>query len=159
MASKTRSDPILEAIFNSGLVNHAREEIKRIRGQLEEFGHVEDVNVFYWFQNRKARVKRKRQLQNAEEFESRAAKFARPLCSYSSSLTSTTSTSTSVQSQPVTIVNQAPSSSAGPVISSFARHHCNQQVNQKMSTTQYSNIQPIGAGGATESRGILNEGT
>ena len=163
--AKTRWHPkpdqiqILEAIVNSGMVNPPREEIKRIRGQLEEFGHVEDVNVFYWFQNRKARVKRKRQLQNAEESESRAAKCARPLSSSSSSLTSTTSTSTSVQSQPVTIVNQAPSSSAGQVISSFAGHHCNQQVNQKMSTTQYSNIQPIGAGGATESRGISNEGT
>ena len=64
--AKTRWHPkpdqiqILEAIVNSGMVNPPSEEIKRIRGQLEEFGHVEDANVFYWFQNRKARVKRKR---------------------------------------------------------------------------------------------------
>ncbi|XP_072959448.1 WUSCHEL-related homeobox 9-like isoform X2 [Typha angustifolia] len=42
---------ILEAIFNSGMVNPSRDEIRRIRAQLQEYGHVGDANVFYWFQN------------------------------------------------------------------------------------------------------------
>lgn len=52
---------ILEAIFNSGTVNPPRDEIRRIRAQLQEFGQVGDANVFYWFQNRKSRSKHKQQ--------------------------------------------------------------------------------------------------
>ncbi|KAL6845321.1 hypothetical protein ACP4OV_024816 [Aristida adscensionis] len=48
---------ILEAIFNSGMVNPPREEIPRIRMRLQEYGPVGDANVFYWFQNRKSRSK------------------------------------------------------------------------------------------------------
>ncbi|TVU35610.1 hypothetical protein EJB05_17509, partial [Eragrostis curvula] len=50
---------ILEAIFNAGMVNPPRDEIPRIRMRLQEYGPVGDANVFYWFQNRKARSKNK----------------------------------------------------------------------------------------------------
>ncbi|KAK8959199.1 WUSCHEL-related homeobox 8 [Platanthera guangdongensis] len=50
---------ILEAIFNSGMVNPPRDEIRRIRTQLQVYGQVGDANVFYWFQNRKSRSKHK----------------------------------------------------------------------------------------------------
>ncbi|KAF8726704.1 hypothetical protein HU200_019172 [Digitaria exilis] len=50
---------ILEGIFNSGVVNPPRDEIRRIRLQLQEYGPVADANVFYWFQNRKSRTKHK----------------------------------------------------------------------------------------------------
>ncbi|KAK8949257.1 WUSCHEL-related homeobox 8 [Platanthera zijinensis] len=50
---------ILEAIFNSGTVNPPRDEIRRIRTQLQVYGQVGDANVFYWFQNRKSRSKHK----------------------------------------------------------------------------------------------------
>ncbi|CAO2204306.1 unnamed protein product [Urochloa humidicola] len=50
---------ILEAIFNSGMVNPPRDEIPRIRMRLQEYGQVGDANVFYWFQNRKSRSKNK----------------------------------------------------------------------------------------------------
>ncbi|KAF8716198.1 hypothetical protein HU200_026475 [Digitaria exilis] len=50
---------ILEGIFNSGMVNPPRDEIRRIRLQLQEHGPVADANVFYWFQNRKSRTKHK----------------------------------------------------------------------------------------------------
>ncbi|KAL6609381.1 hypothetical protein ACP70R_039350 [Stipagrostis hirtigluma subsp. patula] len=46
---------ILEGIFNAGMVNPPRDEIRRIRVQLQEYGPVADANVFYWFQNRKSR--------------------------------------------------------------------------------------------------------
>ncbi|XVF25720.1 hypothetical protein REPUB_Repub13aG0238100 [Reevesia pubescens] len=59
---------ILEAIFNSGMVNPPRDEIRKIRAQLQEYGQVGDANVFYWFQNRKSRSKHKlRNLQNSKE--------------------------------------------------------------------------------------------
>lgn len=58
---------ILEAIFNSGMVNPPRDEIRKIRMQLQEYGQVGDANVFYWFQNRKSRTKHKlRHLQNSK---------------------------------------------------------------------------------------------
>ncbi|KAL2475302.1 WUSCHEL-related homeobox 8 [Abeliophyllum distichum] len=58
---------ILEAIFNSGMINPSRDEIRNIRVQLQEYGQVGDANVFYWFQNRKSRSKQKqRQLQNTK---------------------------------------------------------------------------------------------
>lgn len=58
---------ILEAIFNSGMVNPPRDEIRKIRAQLQEYGQVGDANVFYWFQNRKSRSKHKlRQLQSSK---------------------------------------------------------------------------------------------
>ncbi|OIW13708.1 hypothetical protein TanjilG_08050 [Lupinus angustifolius] len=59
---------ILETIFNSGMVNPPRDEIRKIRAQLQEYGQVGDANVFYWFQNRKSRSKHKlrQQLQNSK---------------------------------------------------------------------------------------------
>ncbi|KAK4259708.1 hypothetical protein QN277_006014 [Acacia crassicarpa] len=59
---------ILEGIFNSGMVNPPRDEIRKIRAQLQEYGQVGDANVFYWFQNRKSRSKHKlRNLQNSNK--------------------------------------------------------------------------------------------
>ncbi|KAJ1394009.1 Homeobox-like domain superfamily [Sesbania bispinosa] len=61
---------ILEAIFNSGMVNPPRDEIRKIRAQLQEYGQVGDANVFYWFQNRKSRSKHKlRHLQNSKNVQ------------------------------------------------------------------------------------------
>ncbi|KAL2467303.1 Homeobox domain-containing protein [Abeliophyllum distichum] len=58
---------ILEAIFNSGMVNPPRDEIRKIRAQLQQYGQVGDANVFYWFQNRKSRSKQKnRQLRHTK---------------------------------------------------------------------------------------------
>ncbi|XP_057537461.1 WUSCHEL-related homeobox 9-like isoform X2 [Amaranthus tricolor] len=57
---------ILEAIFNSGMVNPPRDEIRRIRAQLLEYGQVGDANVFYWFQNRKSRSKHKQRTLQAK---------------------------------------------------------------------------------------------
>ena len=146
---------ILEAIFNSGVVNPPREEIKRIRAQLQEFGQVGDVNVFYWFQNRKSRVKRKRHVQDAQKSKP-DPKGAKTTSSTAS--TSTTSTSTSVQSKPITIGNQPASSSTVPV-SSLPWNYYEMQVNQEMRNTQCSNMQALGRVGTMGSSEILNGGT
>ncbi|KAG5619721.1 hypothetical protein H5410_004939 [Solanum commersonii] len=50
---------ILESIFNSGVVNPPKHETVRIRKILEQFGTLGDANVFYWFQNRRSRSRRR----------------------------------------------------------------------------------------------------
>lgn len=64
---------ILEAIFNSGMVNPPRDEIRKIRAQLQEYGQVGDANVFYWFQNRKSRSKHKQRLLQSSRSQPRSA--------------------------------------------------------------------------------------
>ncbi|KAK1608717.1 hypothetical protein QYE76_032390 [Lolium multiflorum] len=65
-APKPEQILILESIFNSGMVNPAKDETARIRRLLERFGTVRDANVFYWFQNRRSRSRRRaRQLQQS----------------------------------------------------------------------------------------------
>ncbi|KAM0930877.1 hypothetical protein ACQ4PT_000607 [Festuca glaucescens] len=67
---------ILEALFNSGMVNPPRDEIPRIRMRLQEYGQVGDANVFYWFQNRKSRSKNK--LRNAAAARAAPARSCAP---------------------------------------------------------------------------------
>jgi hypothetical protein len=50
---------ILESIFHAGTTTPSREMIVDIAAQLRRFGSIAEANVFYWFQNRKARAKRK----------------------------------------------------------------------------------------------------
>ncbi|KAI5080576.1 hypothetical protein GOP47_0004469 [Adiantum capillus-veneris] len=52
---------ILESIFNSGTTTPTRDMIVDIAAQLRKYGTIAEANVFYWFQNRKARAKRKLQ--------------------------------------------------------------------------------------------------
>jgi hypothetical protein len=44
------------------MLNPQRDEIKKIREQIQEFGQVGDANVFYWFQNHKSRSKQKKRI-------------------------------------------------------------------------------------------------
>ncbi|KAA8519723.1 hypothetical protein F0562_013979 [Nyssa sinensis] len=83
---------ILEAIFNSGMVNPPRDEIRKIRAQLEEYGQVGDANVFYWFQNRKSRSKNKqRHLQNSKSQPQQTS----PITSIHTAITAPSSSSSS----------------------------------------------------------------
>ncbi|KAK4361165.1 hypothetical protein RND71_020117 [Anisodus tanguticus] len=78
---------ILEAIFNSGMVNPPRDEIRKIREKLQEYGQVGDANVFYWFQNRKSRSKHKqRHLQTKAQQQNNSQDITAP--SYASSSSS-----------------------------------------------------------------------
>ncbi|XP_078435757.1 WUSCHEL-related homeobox 11-like isoform X2 [Wolffia australiana] len=56
---------ILESIFNSGMVNPTKTETVKIRSLLENYGPVGDANVFYWFQNRRSRSRRRQRLMQA----------------------------------------------------------------------------------------------
>ncbi|XP_010918996.1 WUSCHEL-related homeobox 9 isoform X2 [Elaeis guineensis] len=87
---------ILEAIFNSGMVNPPRDEIRKIRAQLQEYGQVGDANVFYWFQNRKSRSKHKhRHLQSSRPHPRSASTAPSPPTTSAPATTATSSSSPS----------------------------------------------------------------
>ncbi|KAG0465181.1 hypothetical protein HPP92_019345 [Vanilla planifolia] len=56
---------ILEGLYRQGIRTPTAEQIQQITGKLREFGAIEGKNVFYWFQNHKAR---QRQKQKQESF-------------------------------------------------------------------------------------------
>ncbi|XP_065878760.1 WUSCHEL-related homeobox 9-like [Euphorbia lathyris] len=106
---------ILEAIFNSGMVNPPRDEIRKIRAQLQEYGQVGDANVFYWFQNRKSRSKHKlRLLQNSSKQQQNSPNLQAPSSSSSSSEKSPPNSSKrtlSLNSQTVLDLSNSPTAS------------------------------------------------
>lgn len=70
---------ILEHIFNSGTVNPPKHVTTNIRKQLEHFGPVEDVNIFYWFQNRRSRCSRRLRQMRTDSAAAAAAAALDPI--------------------------------------------------------------------------------
>ncbi|KAI3740680.1 hypothetical protein L2E82_31150 [Cichorium intybus] len=100
---------ILESIFNSGMVNPPRDEIRKIRAQLQEYGQVGDANVFYWFQNRKSRSKHKsRHLLKTQNHQSPATNKVATTSSSSSSEKSSSKSIEFLLNSPTASVNQQP---------------------------------------------------
>ncbi|KAK2643126.1 hypothetical protein Ddye_024889 [Dipteronia dyeriana] len=50
---------MLESLYRQGIRTPTAEQIQQITGRLRAFGHIEGKNVFYWFQNHKARQRQK----------------------------------------------------------------------------------------------------
>ncbi|KAL8228110.1 hypothetical protein R6Q57_015694 [Mikania cordata] len=119
---------ILESIFNSGLVNPPRDEIRRIRARLQEYGQVGDANVFYWFQNRKSRSKHKnRHLQKSQNHQPQSV--GSKVVTTSSSSSDDKSSSKSIEfflNSPTVSVNQQPKPYLGAGGRSFIHHHQHQ---------------------------------
>lgn len=46
--------------YNNGIRSPSAEQIQRISGRLRQYGKIEGKNVFYWFQNHKARERQKK---------------------------------------------------------------------------------------------------
>lgn len=59
----------LEELYRRGTRTPSAEQIQHITAQLRRYGKIEGKNVFYWFQNHKARErqKRRRQMESASE--------------------------------------------------------------------------------------------
>ncbi|GER39188.1 WUSCHEL-related homeobox [Striga asiatica] len=57
----------LEGIYRHGIKTPSAQQIQQITAKLRKFGKVEGKNVFYWFQNHKARERQKRRRLAAEE--------------------------------------------------------------------------------------------
>ncbi|XP_022993526.1 WUSCHEL-related homeobox 5-like [Cucurbita maxima] len=51
---------VLTELFRSGLRTPSSDQIQKISHQLSFYGKIESKNVFYWFQNHKARERQKR---------------------------------------------------------------------------------------------------
>ncbi|KAL8110955.1 WUSCHEL-related homeobox 1-like [Apium graveolens] len=62
---------MLEDLYRRGTRTPSTEEIQEITAQLRRYGKIEGKNVFYWFQNHKARErqKRRRQLESTQPFD------------------------------------------------------------------------------------------
>ncbi|CAO2182387.1 unnamed protein product [Urochloa humidicola] len=50
---------VLEGLYEHGVRTPSAEQIKQITARLREHGQIEGKNVFYWFQNHKARQRQK----------------------------------------------------------------------------------------------------
>ncbi|XVF18150.1 hypothetical protein REPUB_Repub10bG0187400 [Reevesia pubescens] len=53
---------ILERIFDQGTGTPSKQKIKEITSELSQHGQISETNVYNWFQNRRARSKRKQQV-------------------------------------------------------------------------------------------------
>ncbi|MED6196426.1 hypothetical protein PIB30_047454 [Stylosanthes scabra] len=51
---------VLEELYRKGTETPSTSQIQKITSKLRRYGNVEGKNVFYWFQNHKARERRKR---------------------------------------------------------------------------------------------------
>jgi hypothetical protein len=63
---------ILENIFDQGNGTPSKQKIKEITVELSHHGQISETNVYNWFQNRRARSKRKQALPNNVESEAEA---------------------------------------------------------------------------------------
>lgn len=50
---------LLEMLYRGGMRTPNAQQIEQITAQLEKYGRIEGKNVFYWFQNHKARERQK----------------------------------------------------------------------------------------------------
>lgn len=49
-----------ELYYNNGVRSPSADQIQRISARLRQYGKIEGKNVFYWFQNHKARERQKK---------------------------------------------------------------------------------------------------
>jgi Sec7-like guanine-nucleotide exchange factor len=59
---------MLENLYKQGIKTPSAEEIQQITARLRVYGHIEGKNVFYWFQNHKARQRQKQKQENMAYF-------------------------------------------------------------------------------------------
>ncbi|VVB16579.1 unnamed protein product [Arabis nemorensis] len=90
-ASSSRWNPtkeqisLLENLYTQGIRTPSADQIQQITGRLRAYGHIEGKNVFYWFQNHKARQRQKQKQERIAYFNRLLHKTSRffhpPPCS------------------------------------------------------------------------------
>nr|ASV45875.1 WUSCHEL-related homeobox 5 [Broussonetia papyrifera] len=60
---------VLTDLFRSGLRTPSTDQIQKISAQLSFYGKIESKNVFYWFQNHKARERQKRRKVSVDDHD------------------------------------------------------------------------------------------
>ena len=90
-ASSSRWNPtkeqitLLENLYKEGIRTPSADQIQQITSRLRVHGHIEGKNVFYWFQNHKARQRQKQKQERIAYFNRLLHKTSRffrpPLCS------------------------------------------------------------------------------
>ncbi|XP_004503392.1 WUSCHEL-related homeobox 5-like [Cicer arietinum] len=60
---------VLTELFSSGLRTPSTDQIQNISTQLSFYGKIESKNVFYWFQNHKARERQKRRRRKLSSYD------------------------------------------------------------------------------------------
>ncbi|PRQ35426.1 putative transcription factor Homobox-WOX family [Rosa chinensis] len=51
-----------ELYYNEGVRSPTVEQIQRVSLQLKQYGKIESKNIFYWFENQRAREKQKKKI-------------------------------------------------------------------------------------------------
>ncbi|KAH9307802.1 hypothetical protein KI387_035713, partial [Taxus chinensis] len=143
---------VLQGVFDSGVTNPSPHEISRITTELQQFGQLRKSNVYYWFQNRKAKTKKKqRNLNPVNErpkatIQSPSSAMPQAVVNESSSsidqpqATTPDEISPQAMSNPIQLVGRANSSTVAP----YATRNCLDYGHLKMkgkSIEQSSNIQ------------------
>ncbi|KAE9616618.1 putative transcription factor homeobox-WOX family [Lupinus albus] len=76
---------MLENLYKEGIRTPSAEEIQHITARLRVYGHIEGKNVFYWFQNHKARQRQKQKQETIAYFDRFLHRphpiFTTPICS------------------------------------------------------------------------------
>ncbi|KAH9307804.1 hypothetical protein KI387_035715, partial [Taxus chinensis] len=144
---------VLEGVFHSGVTNPSTHEISRITTELQQFGQLRESNVYYWFQNRKAKTKKKQRSLNPVNERPKATIQSRPSSAMPQAVVNESSSSIDqpqattpdeispqAMSNPIQLVGRANSSTVAP----YATRNCLDYGHLKMkgkSIEQSSNIQ------------------
>lgn len=83
--SSTRWTPTTDQIrilkdlyYNNGIRSPSAEQIQRISARLRQYGKIEGKNVFYWFQNHKARERQKKRFTSDVPMQQRSSGLPPP---------------------------------------------------------------------------------
>ncbi|RZB84183.1 WUSCHEL-related homeobox 2-like [Glycine soja] len=71
---------MLENLYKQGIRTPSTEQIQQITSRLRAYGHIEGKNVFYWFQNHKARQRQKLMKQQTIAYSNRFLHASHPIC-------------------------------------------------------------------------------
>ncbi|KAL5581028.1 hypothetical protein UlMin_013470 [Ulmus minor] len=74
---------LLETLYGQGIRTPSAEQIQEITTRLRAFGHIEGKNVFYWFQNHKARQRQKQKQESLAYINSFIHRPTLPIFPYS----------------------------------------------------------------------------